>query len=164
MQAQHARVGGGGVGVARTAGGLRLAGRVDVRVREALLAIAALGLGVGEGAGKGAADEACGACTARRDHAQANEAHSRRPQARAGRAMLLTAATLARLVAVAEALPLVLLHKLLPLLPRALVICDGGVRHVLVVDVKLEAGSEAALLSRCGHRRNGLALARPPTA
>ena len=43
-----------------------------------------------------------------------HEAHARRPHTRAGRAMLrtaaLTAATLARLVAVAEALPQVLLH------------------------------------------------------
>eukprot|EP00966_Prymnesium_polylepis_P297858 6882029-Prymnesium_polylepis.1 len=46
-----------GPGVARTAGGLRLAARVGVGVREALLAHAALGLGVGDGA--------CGACTAR---------------------------------------------------------------------------------------------------
>ena len=76
--------------------------------------------------------------------------------------MLLTAATLARLVAVAEALPLVLLHKLQPLPPRVLVICDSAVRHVLVVDEKLEAGSEAAVLSRRGHLRNG--LAPPPTA
>ena len=78
------------------------------------------------------------------------------------RTAALTAATLARLVAVAEALPQVLLHKLLPLPPRVLVICDGAVLHVLVVDVELEAGSEAAVLSRRGHRRNG--LAPPPAA